>query len=58
MYVILLFALRLPLKKDKIHMVSQMAHAKKLGELFMAHIENLYNILCDTYRKLEIMRPS
>ena len=44
--VILLFALRLPLKRDKIHMVSQMAHAKKLGELFMAHLENLYNILC------------
>ena len=33
MYVILLFALRFPLKRDKIHMVSQMAHAKKLGEL-------------------------
>ena len=46
MYVILLFALRLPLKRDKIHMVSQMAHAKNLGELFMAHPENLYNILC------------
>ena len=46
MYVILLFALRLPLKRDKIHMVSQMAHAKKLGELLMAHLENLYNILC------------
>ena len=44
MYVI--FALRLPLKKDKIHIVSQMAHAKNLGEPFMAHIENLYNILC------------
>ena len=46
MYVILLFALRLPLKRDKIHMVSQMAQAKNLGELFMAHLENLYNILC------------
>ena len=45
MYVILLFALRLPLKRDKIHMVSQMAHAKNLGELFTAHLENLYNIL-------------
>ena len=43
MYVI--FALRLPLKRDKIHMVSQMAHAKNLGEPFMAHLENLYNIL-------------
>ena len=48
MYVILLFALRLPLKGDKIHMVSQMAHEKNLGELFMAHLENLYNILCYT----------
>ena len=46
MYVILLFALRLPLKRDKIYMVSQMVHAKNLGELFMAHLENLYNILC------------
>ena len=46
MYVILLFALRLPLKRDKIHMVSQMAQAKNLGELFMARLENLYNILC------------
>ena len=42
MYVI--FALRLPLKRDKNHMVSQMAHAKNLGEPFMAHLENLYNI--------------
>ena len=25
-------------------MVSQMARAKKLGEPFMAHLENLYNI--------------
>ena len=30
MYVI--FAIRLPLKCDKNHMVSQMAHAKNLGE--------------------------
>ena len=43
MYVI--FA---PLKRDKNHMVSQMAHAKNLGEPFMAHLENLYNIPCDT----------
>ena len=42
MYII--FALRLPLKRDKIHMVSQTAHAKNLGEPFMAHLENLYNI--------------
>ena len=27
-------------------MVSQMARAKKLGEPFMAHLENLYNIPC------------
>ena len=44
MYVI--FALRLPLKRDKIHMVSQMALAKNLVEPFIAHLENLYNILC------------
>ena len=25
-------------------MLSQMAHAKDLGELFMARLENLYNI--------------
>ena len=25
-------------------MASQMAHAKNLGEPFMAHLENLYNI--------------
>ena len=38
MYVI--FALRLPLKRGKNDMVS---HAKKLGEPFMARLENLYN---------------
>ena len=27
-------------------MVSQMAHAKNLGEPFMAHLKNLYNIPC------------
>ena len=67
MYVILLFALRFPLKRDKIHMVSQMAHAKKLRELFMAHQENLYNILCyhnvikvtlDTDAEVRIIRAS
>ena len=31
---------------DKNDMVSQMAHAKNLGEPFMAHLENLYNIPC------------
>ena len=41
MYVI--FA---PLTRDKNHMVSQMAHAKNLGEPFMAHLENFYNIPC------------
>ena len=41
----LLFPLRLPLKRDKNDMVSQMAHAKKLGEPFMARLENLYNTL-------------
>ena len=30
-------------------MVSQMAHAKILGEPFMAHLENLYNIPCIIY---------
>ena len=44
MYVI--FTLRLPLKRDKNHMVSQMACAKILGEPFMAHLGNLYNIPC------------
>ena len=44
MYV--LFALRFPLKRDKNHMVSQMACAKNLGEPFMGHLENLYNIPC------------
>ena len=33
-------------KREKNDMVSQMAHAKKLGEPFMAHLENLYNIPC------------
>ena len=41
-YVI--FALRIQLKRDNNHMVSQMAHAKNLGEPFMAHLENLHNI--------------
>ena len=31
---------------DKNDMVSQMVHAKNLGEPFMAHLENLYNIPC------------
>ena len=43
---------------DKNDMVSKMAHAKNLGEPFMAHLENLYNIPCiynsginENYRK-------
>ena len=48
MYVILLFALRLPLKRDKIHMVSQMAHAKNLGELFMSVVLVAYETGCST----------
>ena len=31
---------------DKNDMVSQIAHAKNLGEPFMAHLEDLYNIPC------------
>ena len=31
-------------KRDKNHTVSQMAHAKNLGEPCMTHVENLYNI--------------
>ena len=31
-------------KSDKNHMVSQMAHAKNIGESFMAHAKKLYNI--------------
>ena len=35
-------------KSDKNHVVSQMAHAKNIGEPFMAHAKNLYNIPCYT----------
>ena len=38
-YVI--FASRLPLKRDNNYMVSQMGHAKNLGEPCMANVENL-----------------
>ena len=31
-------------KSDKNHVVSQMAHAKNIGEPFMAHAKKLYNI--------------
>ena len=41
----ILFCIKINIKKkDKNDMVSQMAHAKNLGEPFMAHLENLYNI--------------
>ena len=36
-------------------MVSQMAHAKKLGEPFMAHLENLYNILCKVETEMHVL---
>ena len=35
-------------KSDKNHVVSQMAHAKNIGEPFMAHAKNWYNIPCST----------
>ena len=31
-------------KSDKNHVVSQMAHAKNIGEPFVARAKNLYNI--------------
>ena len=31
-------------KRDKNEMVSQMAHTKKFGKPFMAHLQNLSNI--------------
>ena len=37
-------------KGDKNDMMSQMAHAKNLREPFMAHLENLCNIPCDSVR--------
>ena len=40
---------------DKNDMVSQMAHAKNLGEPFMAHLENLYNIPCKTIAVVHIL---
>ena len=52
-YVI--FALRFPLKRDKNDMVSQMARAKNLGEPFMAHLENLYNIPCVTVPQVNVI---
>ena len=33
--------------EDKNDMVGQMAQEKNLGEPFMAHLENLYNIPCN-----------
>ena len=32
------------IKSDKNHLVSQIAHAKNIGEPFMARAKNLYNI--------------
>ena len=37
-------SIKITIKMEKNDMVSQMAHAKKIGEPFMAHLENLYNI--------------
>ena len=39
---------KIAVKRDKNHMVSQMAGAKNSAELCMAHVENLYNIPCLT----------
>ena len=36
--------LNIIIKSDKNHVVNQMAHAKNIGEPFMAHAKNLYNI--------------
>ena len=36
-------------------MVSQMARAKYLGEPFMAHLENLYNIVTYQLSDLSVM---
>ena len=36
--------LNIIIKSDKNHVVSQMAHAKNIGEPFMAHAKKLYNI--------------
>ena len=36
--------IKITIKGDNNHMVSKMAHAKNLGEPFMAHLENLHNI--------------
>ena len=37
---------------DKNHVISQMAHAKNIGEPFMAHAKNLYNIPCNCSKYL------
>ena len=36
--------IKITIERDENDMMSQMAHAKNLGEPFMAHLENLYNI--------------
>ena len=38
--------IKITIERDENDMVSQMAHAENLGETFMAHLENLYNIPC------------
>ena len=38
--------LNIIIKSDKNHVVSQMAHAKNIGEPFMTHAKKLYNIPC------------
>ena len=35
-------------KSEENHVVSQMADAKNIGEPFMAHAKELYNIPCNT----------
>ena len=44
---------KIAVKRDKNHMVSQMARAKNSGELCMAHVENLYNIPWTLYNEKE-----
>ena len=41
--------------RDKNHMVSQMAHAKKLCEPVMAHLENLCSIPCLGFSKQTVL---
>ena len=43
----MLTCIKITIKRNRNHMVSQTAHTKKLCEPFMAHLENLYNIPFD-----------